>query len=99
MNISQMPDILKIFDDVWKLGGVLSIMLLFALLVVWKKYQTAMRDIAALNKSIQADAMQNIKIIDAAMNTLDGRNDINEEILKKSDEILDIIKNRKITVQ
>lgn len=98
MTYLQIPQSVDIFDNVLKLGGVLSVLLLIGLITVWRKYQTAIKDIALLNKSIQTDAMQNIKIIDAAMNTMDNKYEINEDILKKTDEILDIIKNKKVTV-
>lgn len=98
MTYLQIPQSVDIFDNVLKLGGVLSVLLLIGLITVWRKYQNAIRDIASLNKSIQNDAMQNIKIIDAAMNTMDNKYEINEQILSGVTEIRDAIKNKTVTI-
>lgn len=71
--ILQIDDLnsLDLWTSIMKVGGLVSLLLAVAVVVLWRKYEAKDQQLAELNKQANSDGKENIRVITSIESLLD----------------------------
>lgn len=84
----------SVMSEILQVGGVLSLVLATALVVVWREYLKTQRALAELNAGMRQDARDNVRVIDGLTNLITNKNNNEEKILAAVTETLILMKEK-----
>lgn len=90
--LQGLPDTVSTFDQITKVGSVLSLVLAIGVVVLWKQLLLKDKALAELNASVRKDALDSLRVIDGLTTTINKKSDYDEKTYLMMGEALTILK-------